>query len=97
MLARQLGDRSREVHEGKWRKVAAVATRSGERRSASSATDTSAAVGVLAEAFGMRAIYFDIATRLPIGNNRSVPSLATLLAESDFVSLHVPQTPQTKT
>lgn len=44
----------------------------------------------------MRTIYFDIATRLPIGNIRSVPSLATLLAESDFVTLHVPLTPQTE-
>ena len=47
-------------------------------------------LGVLAEAFGMRVLFFDIATKLPMGNNRSVPTLNELLAESDFVSLHVP-------
>jgi D-3-phosphoglycerate dehydrogenase len=44
----------------------------------------------------MRTIYFDIATRLPIGNIRPVATLGDLLAGSDFVTLHVPQTPLTE-
>ncbi len=97
MLARQLGDRSREVHEGKWRKVSAGCYEiRGKTLGIVGYGHIGTQVGVLAEAFGMRTIYFDIATRLPIGNIRSVPSLATLLAESDFVTLHVPLTPQTE-
>ncbi len=95
-LSRQLGDRSREVHEGKWRKVSAgcYETR-GKTLGIVGYGHIGTQVGVLAEAFGMRTVYHDIATRLPIGNIRSVPTLALLLAEADFVTLHVPLTPQT--
>ena len=97
MLARQIGDRSREVHEGKWRKVA---TSSFEVRGKTLGIvgygHIGSQVGVLAEAMGMRVISYDIRTTLPMGNNKAVDSLDTLLHASDFVTLHVPETPQTK-
>lgn len=97
MLARQLGDRSREVHEGKWRKIA---TSSFEIRGKTLGIvgygHIGSQVGVLAEAMGMRVISHDIRTTLPMGNNKAVSSLDELLAQSDFVTLHVPETPQTK-
>ena len=97
MLARQLGDRSREVHEGKWRKVA---TGSFEVRGKTLGIvgygHIGSQVGVLAEAIGMRVIFYDIRTKLPMGNNRAVASLDELLAQTDFVTLHVPETPQTQ-
>jgi D-3-phosphoglycerate dehydrogenase len=97
MLARQLGDRSREVHEGKWRKVA---TSSFEVRGKTLGIigygHIGSQVGVLAEAMGMRVISYDVRTTLPMGNNKAVASLDELLAASDFVTLHVPETPQTK-
>jgi D-3-phosphoglycerate dehydrogenase len=43
----------------------------------------------------MRTLYYDIATRLPLGNIRSVGSLTELLGAADFVTFHVPLTPQT--
>ena len=52
-------------------------------------------VSVLAEAFGMKVAYYDKDNRLPIGNARSAFSLKNLLEESDFISLHIPHTPQT--
>jgi D-3-phosphoglycerate dehydrogenase / 2-oxoglutarate reductase len=45
---------------------------------------------VLAESLGMRVLYYDVMTKLPLGNSRSVSTLNGLLAESDFVTLHVP-------
>jgi len=97
MLARQLGDRSSEVHKGVWKKAAAGCYEiRGKTLGIVGYGHIGAQLGVLAEAMGMRVLFHDILTKLPMGNNRSVPSLAELLANSDFVSLHVPETPQTK-
>jgi D-3-phosphoglycerate dehydrogenase / 2-oxoglutarate reductase len=97
VLARHLGDRSREVHEGKWRKVSqgSVEVR-GKTLGLVGYGHIGSQVGVLAEAMGLRVLFYDIATKLPMGNNRSVRTLGELLGESDFVALHVPATPQTK-
>jgi D-3-phosphoglycerate dehydrogenase len=97
MLARQLGDRSREVHEGKWRKVADQSFEiRGKTLGIVGYGHIGSQVGVLAEAMGMRVISYDIRPTLPMGNNKSVDSLDALLRTSDFVTLHVPETPQTK-
>ena len=96
MLARQLGDRSREVHDGRWRKVAAGSHEvRGKTLGIVGYGHIGRQVGVLAEAFGMRVVFFDIAARLPMGNNRVVTTLADALAGADFVTLHVPATAQT--
>ncbi|HWU86785.1 MAG TPA: phosphoglycerate dehydrogenase [Kofleriaceae bacterium] len=97
MLARHLGDRSREVHEGRWRKVA---TGSHEVRGRTLGIvgygHIGSQVGVLAEAFGMRVVFYDVIAKLPMGNNRALPRLEDVLEAADFVTLHVPETPQTK-
>jgi len=96
VLARQLGDRSREVHEGKWRKVASNCHEiRGKTLGIVGYGHIGSQVGVLAEAMGMRVVFFDIATKLPMGNNRPLASLAECLGESDFVTLHVPATRET--
>ena len=97
VLARQLGDRSREVHEGAWKKVAAGCYEvRGKTLGIVGYGHIGSQLGVLAEAMGMRVLFFDVSTKLPMGNNRSVHALGDLLSEADFVSLHVPETPQTK-
>jgi D-3-phosphoglycerate dehydrogenase len=97
MLSRHLGDRSREVHEGKWKKVAVGSHEvRGHTIGIVGYGHIGSQVGVLAEAFGMRVVFFDIAAKLPMGNNRSMSKLEDVLAEADFVTLHVPETPQTK-
>ena len=53
-------------------------------------------VSILAEAMGMKVIYFDIIDTLPIGNAQPVKNLKELMSLADFVTLHVPQTPSTK-
>lgn len=96
-LARQLGDRSREVHAGSWRKVAAGCYEvRGKTLGIVGYGHIGRQVGVLAEAFGLRVLFHDVRSSLPMGNNRGVGSLDELLGQSDFVTLHVPETPQTK-
>jgi D-3-phosphoglycerate dehydrogenase len=97
MLSRRLGDRVREMHAGQWRKVA---TGSFEIRGKTLGIvgygHIGRQIGVIAEMMGMRVLFFDVAAKLPMGNNRSTKALDELLSQSDFVSLHVPETPQTK-
>jgi D-3-phosphoglycerate dehydrogenase len=97
VLARQLGDRSREVHAGTWKKVAASCHEvRGRTLGIVGYGHIGSQVGVLAEALGLRVIFFDVAAKLPMGNNRPAASLDDLLALSEFVTLHVPETPQTR-
>jgi D-3-phosphoglycerate dehydrogenase len=53
-------------------------------------------VGLLAEVIGMRVLFHDVEAKLPLGNARAAASLEALLGEADVVTLHVPQTPQTR-
>jgi D-3-phosphoglycerate dehydrogenase len=97
MLSRQLGDRDMEMHQGVWKKLA---TGSHEVRGKTLGIvgygHIGSQVGVLAEFFGMRVLYYDVATKLPLSNNTPCRTLDEVLKASDFVTLHVPETPQTK-
>jgi D-3-phosphoglycerate dehydrogenase len=96
-LARRLADRSREMHEGRWRKGAASAYEvRGKTLGIVGYGHIGTQVGVLAEAVGMQVLFYDIAPKLPMGNNRPAESLEALLAQADFVTLHVPETPLTR-
>lgn len=53
-------------------------------------------LSVLAEAMGMSVIYYDVVTLMALGTARQVPTLEILLEEADFVTLHVPDLPETR-
>ena len=53
-------------------------------------------VSILAESMGLKVVFYDVVKKLPLGNAVSMPSLSELLKISDFVTLHVPETPETK-
>jgi D-3-phosphoglycerate dehydrogenase len=96
-LARHVSDQVRDMHAGVWNKSA---TGSFEVRGKTLGIvgygRIGRQVGVLAEAMGMTVLYTDIEQQLPMGNNRFVPELDELLGRSDFVTLHVPETNETK-
>ena len=97
MLSRHLGDRVQEMHAGTWKKVATGAHEvRGKVLGVVGYGHIGSQVGILAEFFGMRVIYFDVATKLPLGNCQPAATLEALLQQSDFVTVHVPETPQTK-
>ena len=96
MLLRRVFPRSVAAHEGGWDKSA---TSSHEVRGKTLGIVGYGNIGTqlsnLAEAMGMRVIYFDTSDKLRHGNTDPVDSLRDLLAQSDVVSLHVPETPAT--
>ncbi|ORX74671.1 Ser33 protein [Linderina pennispora] len=97
LLARQLGDRSREMHEGVWNKVSKKCYEiRGKTLGIVGYGHIGTQLGVLAESLGMNVIWFDILPVMPIGMSRNTDTLDELLGQADFVSLHVPETPETK-
>lgn len=96
-LCRQLGDVNTAAHRGDWLKSAKGAHEvRGKTLGIVGYGHIGSQVSVLAEALGMRVLYYDIIKKLPLGNARSADSLDKLLVESDFVTLHVPDTPLTR-
>lgn len=96
-LARRLGDKNSKLHRREWDKSLAGAHEvRGRTLGIVGYGHIGQQVAILAEAFGMRVIFYDIQKRLQLGLSRSVASLEALLEESEFVSLHVPETPRTR-
>ena len=97
MLSRRLGDRVKEMHRGQWNKSAAGSYEvRGKTLGIIGYGHIGRQLGVLAESFGMHVMFYDVSARLPMGNNRAASALETVLHEADFVTLHVPETPQTR-
>ncbi|MSP92211.1 MAG: phosphoglycerate dehydrogenase [Myxococcales bacterium] len=96
VLARKLFDRSSAVHAGRWRKAADGSYEvRGKTLGIVGYGHIGSQVGVLAEALGMRVLTHDIRSTLAIGSSRPCATLHELLGLADFVTLHVPETPQT--
>lgn len=96
-LSRELGDRTIEMHQGIWKKTASGSREvRGKTLGVVGYGHIGTQVGILAEFFGMKVLFYDVAAKLPLGNAQVVSSLDSLLEQADFVTLHVPETPQTK-
>jgi len=97
MLARRAAQKSMEVHAGKWDKSAKGCFVVRHKTiGIVGYGHIGPQVGFLAEAFCMKVYYYDIVPKLPLGNAEPVGSLQELLGKVDVVTLHVPETPQTK-
>ncbi len=97
MLLRGVPRRNARAHRGEWDKspVGSYEVR-GKTLGIVGYGHIGTQVGVLAEALGMRVVFFDVVTKLALGNAQPVRSLGALLAAADVVTLHVPETPQTQ-
>jgi D-3-phosphoglycerate dehydrogenase len=97
MLMRGIPQKNAECHRGGWSKSAAGSHEArGKTLGIIGYGHIGTQVGVLAEAIGMNVIFHDIETKLSLGNARSATSLDDLLARSDVVTLHVPETAATQ-
>ena len=96
MLLRRVMPRSAAAHAGEWDKSAANSFEvRGKTLGIVGYGSIGSQLSTLAEAMGMRVVYFDIIAKLRHGNTEPVGSLHELLAMADVVSLHVPETPAT--
>jgi D-3-phosphoglycerate dehydrogenase len=95
-LSRQLCERTIEMKNGTWNKVAKGCWEiRGKTLGIVGYGHIGSQLSVLAESFGMRVIFYDVLNLMPLGSAIQVERLEDLLAEADFVTLHVPELPDT--
>ncbi len=97
MLLRRITTRSAAAHAGQWDKSASDSFEvRGKTLGIVGYGSIGSQLSTLAEAMGMRVVYFDVIDKLRHGNTEAVGSLDDLLRMADVVSLHVPETPATE-
>lgn len=97
VLIRKILDKNLAAHKGIWMKDAKGSFElRGKTLGLIGYGNIGSQVSVLAESFGMKVMFYDIETKLPLGNAVACKSLKELVGNTDVVSLHVPETPQTK-
>jgi D-3-phosphoglycerate dehydrogenase / 2-oxoglutarate reductase len=97
MLLRGIPQRNAAAHRGAWIKTAAGSREvRGKILGIVGYGHIGTQVGVLAEALGMQVVFYDIESKLTLGNARALGSLDAVLETADVVTLHVPETPQTQ-
>jgi D-3-phosphoglycerate dehydrogenase len=97
MLVRRIPEKNAECHRGGWSKSAAGSFEVRDKvLGIVGYGHIGTQVGVLAESLGMRVIFHDVEAKLSLGNARPASSLEDLLERADVVTLHVPETAQTK-
>ncbi|HXB30837.1 MAG TPA: phosphoglycerate dehydrogenase [Puia sp.] len=97
MLIRRIPDKSKSAHDGIWMKESKGSYElRGKTMGIIGYGNIGTQVSVLAEAMGMRVIFYDIDTKLPLGNAMAKNSIKELVSVSDIVTIHVPDTDQTR-
>lgn len=97
MLMRGIPEKSALAHRGVWLKSASNSFEvRGKTLGIVGYGNIGSQLSILAEALGMKVRFCDLDNKLPLGNAERVPSLEKLLAISDVVTLHVPETAATK-
>ena len=97
MLIRRIPDKSTSAHKGLWLKEAKGSYElRGKTLGIIGYGNIGTQVSVLAEALGMKVIFYDVETKLPLGNATDVKTLKDVMSKADVITLHVPETPQTK-
>ncbi|HKH61770.1 MAG TPA: phosphoglycerate dehydrogenase [Flavitalea sp.] len=97
MLIRRIPDKNKAAHEGVWMKDSKGSYElRGKTLGVIGYGNIGSQVSILAEGLGMKVIFYDTLTKLPLGNAVAKKTLKELLAQADIVTLHVPDTNSTK-
>jgi len=97
MLIRRIPDKSKAAHEGIWLKEAKGSYElRGKTLGIIGYGNIGTQASILAEAMGMKVIFYDTVTKLPLGNAVAKKTLKEVVSQADVVTLHVPDTAQTK-
>lgn len=97
MLVRKIIDKNKAAHDGFWMKDARGSHElRGKTIGIVGYGNIGSQVSVLAESLGMKVIFYDVETKLPLGNASDSRTLKELLSQSDIVTLHVPELASTK-
>ncbi len=97
MLIRRIPDKNKAAHEGIWMKEAKGSYElRGKILGIIGYGNIGSQLSVLAEGLGMKVIFYDTETKLPLGNASSARNLKELMSTADIISLHVPETEQTR-
>ncbi|MDX1419812.1 MAG: phosphoglycerate dehydrogenase [Rubricoccaceae bacterium] len=95
LLLRGVPEKNSRAHRGVWDKRADAHEIRGKTLGIVGYGNIGSQLSVLAEALGMQVRFYDVAAKLPLGNAVAGASLDDVLAASDVVTLHVPETPET--
>ncbi|HCW89906.1 MAG TPA: phosphoglycerate dehydrogenase [Marinobacter sp.] len=97
LLLRGVPEKSARAHRGEWLKSAKNSYEiRGKKLGIIGYGNIGTQFSVLAEGLGMDVYFYDVVSKLPIGNATQVGTLQELLNIADVVSLHVPETPATR-
>ncbi len=97
LLLRGVAEKNALAHRGIWQKSATGSFEiRGKQLGIIGYGSIGMQLGVIAESLGMQVVFYDVVNKLPLGNATQVASLSELLAKSDIVSLHVPETGATQ-
>lgn len=95
-LLRDVPARNALLHRGGWKKAATGCFEArGKTLGIVGYGHIGTQVGIIAESLGLSVIFYDIEHKLSLGNARQVDTLEDLLASSDIISMHVPETDMT--
>jgi D-3-phosphoglycerate dehydrogenase len=96
MLIRKIIDKNAAAHKGIWNKDAKGSFElRGKTLGLIGYGNIGTQTSIMAEAMGMKVKFYDIETKLPLGNAHAVKSIKELVSSSDIISLHVPETAST--
>src|SRR5579871_5543728 len=97
MLIRRIPDKNKAAHNGIWAKEAKGSYElRGKTLGIIGYGNIGTQVSILAEALGMKVIFYDTITKLPLGNAVARKTIKEVVSQADIVTLHVPETAQTK-